>query len=237
MRHQVSIHGAFAVASFLVMWTPAANAALYVRVTSGATTYTVEDGSTNPLAFDHSPQLGGVTLLATDAFNISAVSATSKPLAGNDTSPWLQIHVQNRLRLGTGPAELTIEVTDTDFRRGLDPQPFSMWIDSSIPATSTVTYTAWVDTGNLPFGLPDADEFIGTIGPVTGDIHKTEFGLADTHDRYSMTAKFTIRDRGPEDTSFVAGVKALPEPTTLGIWGVLGCIFAGSRVMLRRWRK
>lgn len=217
--------------------TSSAVAALSVRYSTGGPWVTVNDGG----AGDSNPLEGGVAFGGIiDWVEFTVVLSTSKPQVGSAEWPVLDISVYDVYFRAGGGGALKIEVTDTDFGPSRDPLGFHMGMTSENPAAGSVTYKAWVDTDNVAFGLPDGDESIGTLGPTTPgtDFFVQQYGEVDTDGNYSVTAQFTIQHPTTPQyqvTSFDASLAALPEPASMGMWGLLGVVFAGSAIG-RRWR-
>jgi hypothetical protein len=93
----------------LVLTAAPAQAALILRLTSGADSVTVTDGDAN----DACPLLGCVTYIGdVGVFTVNVSTGLSDPLLGGDSFAQMDL---NSVNLSTSTGTLLIEFTDTDF--------------------------------------------------------------------------------------------------------------------------
>jgi hypothetical protein len=236
MMRKTLILGLAATAVLTLTLTRSANAAFKIRLSDGITTKTVTDDVMGPSG-DFAPDDPGfiIFLGGVGNFNINIATGKSKPFLGSASSPIFGIDINANSRSGGGT--LTIEITDTGFGPSLNPLPFLMGMDTPDAASGSVSYQAWVDLTNAEFGT---GQLIAAIGPTTAGtaFDLSALGSVPTDGAYSVTAKFTIVHSAAanQSTDFDAHLTAVPEPASLGMWGLIGLVCAGG-AMYRRSRK
>lgn len=196
--------------------TPAADAALVLRLMSAGQTEIVvdqdgaggtsADGNTVPGLLSFNGSIGD--------FIVSITVGSSKPVVGSATAPQLGLVSTDITATG---GSLTIELTDTDFGPTASPLTFLNLISSDAITTGLVTYQAFIDNTNAEFGQ---GQQIG--GPLTGSgaFEESGIGVGNPSEPFSLTMMIALEATAGTTSQFDASVRAVAEPATLGVMAV-----------------
>jgi len=214
----LSILTAMVGATALLFGAGGAEAALKIQLSDGVTTVTVTDGD----AGDMSANAGVVVYSgAVGIFTVNLSTGLSKPLIGTTKAPQMDLNSLNVS--GPGSGTLTIKLTDTDFGASYPSLQFLTQIGGT--TQGGVSLDVFVDTDNNEFGTSGAGVTqIAGLGLFNDAFSDTVSGIAPIDDQYSMTIVAQVAhnvsgQNGTAVTSFDAMV-AVPEPTTLSLFGV-----------------
>jgi hypothetical protein len=193
-------------AAVFVSSANSAEAAFQLRLTSGASVVTVTDGD----ALDQALAPGFITFIGSVGdyeFNLE-IADTNSP----DGVPLLGVASFNNDITGGG--SLTIEVTDTGYTTG----PELLALINGTALFGDLSFAAYV--GATEF---DRGDQIGTTQNFSG-VGVSAFSgpnLTDTVGPYnSITIVVELSNATPGTTRFDAAVTAVPEPATLGLFGL-----------------
>jgi len=173
--------------------------------------------------YDVNPAVGAVTFVGSVGhWSMNVTTGLSYPLQGSPAVPYLDLNSvdSTTATLGNDGGELYVALTQTDFR-------------SPIPGALTFQ-VGGTTQGQIRFGfaVSDSNELFGydSFQAYAPPDHSTYFGpgaysLSQAYappavlDTYSMTIMADIVHTGLQTTSFDAQVTAVPEPSTLILFG------------------
>lgn len=197
-------------------FSSSSQAAFKLMLSDGVTTVTITDGG----AGDINPAVGAITFLGAVGTNwvVNVTTGLSKPVL--PTSPILaRIDLSSVNVTSTGPGTITIKLTDTDFTLdGVD------WkLINSIGGTTdgSVTAQGCIDLGNAEF------DFSGPCTALQGPFAGIAFSGTAVIDVVGQAAAFSISEivvithtGSGQSTSFDKETRVVPEPGTLGLFGL-----------------
>lgn len=191
-----------------------AQAALTLRLASGASTVTVGDN----LAGDFNPAANAVLAFGTvGAWTVNVASALSKGVG-------FELDITTQQTSSASAGTLTIEVSDTGFGASAGAVTFLMNGAYTLPGSGgSVTYSAYQSNSDALFAT---DNLIGTIAgtvlsgasntAVSGTASGTILGLTSP---FSLTQVVTVTHNAAGTSSGDSELR-VPEPGTLGLLGV-----------------
>jgi len=220
---------ALLVAGLLVLAIPLAAAAVSVRLISGATTVTCNDGD----ACDANPLPGVVTFIGpVGPFTVNVTTAITEPALGSVSFAWLDL---NSVNVSGGPGTLTILASHTGYTGPLPGGIYPALLNVGGTTTGTVSFAGYLDDGNTLFGTTT---LLGTLGPFgSGAFSGSIAGAAGATAPFALTlvADITHAGAGTHITSFDFEVRPrVAEPGMLSLLGIgLGSVLVASRRRLR----
>ena len=185
-------------------------------------------GDSNPTAGRISYGSGPV-----GAFTFQMSNGTSKPFLGNDPFN-AHLHLFNNSVTTSTGGTLRVRLTDTDFNLVPGTSDFASLTSAFGGFVSSggqiIEANQYVDLDNNEFGIVGPNVIQLNHGSLTGafsDVLTTPFGY--TGGDFSITEEVLITLGASSSASFGfdSWVVPLPEPSTLGIWSVLGLVGAG----------
>jgi hypothetical protein len=202
----------------LVLTASPAQAALILRLTSGADSITITDGGVG----DVNPNAGVITFIGSvGTFLLNVTTGTSTPsTASMDLN---SVNVSS-----TSGGTLLIELTDTDFLATGDG---TLRGDVGGTTQGAVQFWAYKCESNEAFCTSGSDAAIH-LGPFSsGPFSGSETDGHGPLDPYSMTLVAEIAHTGTQVTTFDFQVQNIPEPAILVLFGLgLGAMaWAGRR--------
>jgi hypothetical protein len=208
---KVSMLIAFALAIWVVGFSPPVHAMPMLRLTSGPYVVTVIDGGVG----DGSPDPGIVSFTgAVGPFLSNATVGLTEPVVGTVNKP--QVFLSSLDVSQPDGGTLTIEFTETDFLT-LGPHGFVANIGGTTDGTTR--YTTYRDPGNGAFAKSELLTALGPFTPLTFD-GTTGTSVAGAASPYSLTLVVEIsHPSGQHATSFGAELSAQPEPGTMVLFG------------------
>jgi hypothetical protein len=196
----------------LVLTAAPAQAALILRLTSGADSVTVTDGDPN----DACPLLGCVTYIGdVGVFTVNASTGLSDPLLGGDSFAQMDL---NSVNLSTSTGTLLIEFTDTDFA-ATGAGTLIGDVGGTVGTGGSAEFWAYKCEENVEFCTSDISVHLGPFGP--GPFSGSDSTSHGSLDPYSMTlvAELT-HGPGTVVSSFDFDVRNIPEPATTALFGL-----------------
>jgi hypothetical protein len=217
MRNKILLIGLIALALVLV---PHANAALRLTLETGGTTVVINDGQGGDI-------LDGVVIFAgaIGGWSLSVTTGIMDPVFAN---PLLDLNSVDATVTSPDPLTLTLSANDYP-----GPVPsFTAHIGGTLGAGHSLTYKAYVSDSNnlndtqtqigntMSFSNPSLVSFSGDTG-----------GGSASAALYSLTQVVVLSATRPGISSFDANINAVPEPTSVVLFGTL---LIGAGVTLRR---
>jgi hypothetical protein len=218
---------ALLVAGLLVLAIPLAAAAVSVRLISGATTVTCDDGD----PCDVNPAAGAVTVIGTvGLFTVNVTTAITEPALGSASFAILDL---NSVNVSGGPGTLTILASHTGYAGPLPGGIYPAQLNVGGTTTGTVSFAGYLDDGNALFGTTS---LLGTLGPFgPGAFSGSVAGAAGATAPFALTLVANITHTSGGNTSFDFEVRPrVAEPGMLSLFGIgLGSVLVGGRRRLR----
>lgn len=212
---------------------PSAHAVAMLQLSDTVTTILINDngaGDLNPAA--------GVVLFSGGLgdFFINVSTGLTKPTlntAGEAETDLNSVDVS--LVSGPFPNTLTISFTDVDFTVPIGLATSIIAFGGT--AQGTVSYSAYLDNTNTPFGMGTLLAALGPFGP--GAFGVTGGGVVTTSDPFSLTSVVSIThpqgsNGGTASSSFDASIRIVPEPATLLLIGSVLLVAAAVSRRIRR---
>jgi hypothetical protein len=202
-----------AIALVGIMTVGQASATPTLKLSDGVTTMTISDNG----GVDNNSLLGIVSWNGIiGAYTITVVVGDTKPDIGSATAPILDFNIGAHST--TTSSTLTMMFSDTDFTF---PGSGVITIGGTLSSGTTLTASAYFDTGNTLFGMGNqiGNTLTFTSNPFSGS---TSGGPA-TSGTYSLTDRITLAPTSvPGQVGVVTADENLtvPEPATLLL---LGC--------------
>ncbi len=213
-----------------VLAVPLVAAAVSVRLTSGLTTVTCNDGD----PCDLNPFAGVVVFSGTvGAFTVNVTTAVTEPALGSASFAILDL---NSLNISGGPGSLLIEASHTGYTGPLVGGIYPAALNVGGTTVGSVTYAGYLDVGNSLFGT---GTLLGTLGPFgAGSFSGSVVGAASATAPFALTLVANITHGGAGNTSFDFEVRPrVAEPGMLSLFGIgLGAVLVGGRRGLGRAR-
>ena len=197
--------------AFVGLLAPGQASALSIRLTSGASTVTIADGS----AGDSNGSAGAVTWIGSlGAWTLNVSTGLSYPVLGSPIDPHMDLNSVN-LSASAVPTTLIIELSEVGF---LAPS-FSPLATIGGTTEGTVQYSAFWDPGNNLFATTNPMTNSGLLG--AGAFADSQTGGVVGPGPFSLTQVVTITHAGgTRASSFNAELKSVPEPASLLFLGV-----------------
>ena len=216
---------ALLAAGLLVLAVPLVAAAVSVRLTSGSTTVTCDDGD----PCDVNPTVGAVTFIgAVGPFTVNVTTAITKPALGSASFAILDL---SSVHVSGGPGILKVEASETDYIGPLvgGLYPYSLNVGGTAPPGGTVSFAGFLDPANTLFGTTVPLGVLGPFGP--GAFSGSVAGSAVATAPFSLTLVAEIKHTLPGATSFNYEVRPrVAEPGMLSLLGIgLGSVLIGGR--------
>jgi hypothetical protein len=220
---------ALVAAGLLVLAIPLVAAAVSVRLISGMTTVTCNDGD----PCDLNPAAGVVTFSGpVGPFTINVTTAITEPALGSASFAILDL---NSVNVSGGPGSLTILASHTGYT---GPLPGGMYpallsVGGTAPPGGTVSFAGYLDDGNTLFGTTS---LLGTLGPFGPPAFSGSVaGAAGATAPFALTLVANITHTSAGNTSFDFEVRPrVAEPGMLSLFGIgLGSVLVGGRRHLR----
>lgn len=213
-----AVAGFFAAGVVTVGQVSEADAALMLRLTSGADSVTVTDGGVGDLdgvangLISFNSALGG----SVGNFNVNVTTGISKPIIGSPQFPQLDLNSVNVS--GSGAGSISIEVTDTNFTVS-----GNALFASDVGGTTqgSVSVSTFVDDSNTAFGQATSLADLGPFsGPGTQAFSGSSANYATLAPFSSATIVALITHTEPgQITSFDAAI-TVDAPGTLALLGI-----------------
>jgi hypothetical protein len=220
---------ALVAAGLLVLAIPLVAAAVSVRLISGATTVTCNDG--DPCDATAAP--GVVTFSGSvGPFTVNVTTAITEPALGSASFAILDL---NSVNVSGGPGTLTILASHTGYTGPLPGGMYSalLSVGGTAPPGGTVSFAGYLDDGNTLFGTTS---LLGTLGPFgPGAFSGSVAGAAGATAPFALTLVANITHTSAGNTSFDFEVRPrVAEPGMLSLFGIgLGSVLVGGRRRLR----
>lgn len=174
-----------------------------------------EDNAPVGLLFDRDSRLGVIDINTNiGVFDINFDIAITKPQQGSASDPQMEVTYRHG---STGPGQLRVEFSETDFDAGaMGPMRF-LSSNSGETDLGSVQFQVFVDDSNVLFGQ---GANVGDTGEITAPSGFTQSvdGVASLTDSYSLTQVLTFRNFGPGAASGDTETE-IPVPGTLGLLG------------------
>ena len=152
--------------------------------------------------------------------SIAAADGSWTVLAGGATKPFSGAWYNPDMHLGAigwGIGKLTISFSDDGFWAN-GSTDFLTGVGGYLGDHAGLTLDSWTTLGSL-----------GSLGPFTasGAFSDSVMTAQTMSGTYGLTLSANLTHLGPDISSFDAGVKEVPEPGTLALFGagLLGCVF------------
>jgi len=219
---------ALLVAGLFVLAIPLAAAAVSVRLISGMTTVTCNDGD----LCDVNPLAGVVTFSGpVGPFTITVTTAITEPALGSANFAILDL---NSVNVSGGPGTLTILASHTGYTGPLPGGFYPAQLNVGGTTTGTVSFAGYLDDGNALFGTTSLLGALGPFGP--GAFSGAVAGAAPATAPFSLTLVAEITHRVAGITSFDFEVRPrVAEPGMLSLFGIgLGSVLVGGQRRMRR---
>jgi hypothetical protein len=184
-----------------------ADAAFGIRLTSGASTTTIYDGSGSDISGLNG--LISVNNIGVGNFTVSFTLASSKPIIGSASQPALDL-TSFQATSTSGGGTLKILVTDTGFT---GTPTYFLTSGTGLSLAGPLSVASYLDTGNGEFILESP---LATLGLTpSSDSDEALSGLYAGGTPYSLTIETTLNHAGAGLSTYSADIKAVPEPITL----------------------
>jgi hypothetical protein len=220
---------ALVAAGLLVLSIPLAAAAVSVRLISGMTTVTCDDGDPS---CDLNPAAGVVAFSGSvGPFTINVTTAITEPALGSASFAILDL---NSVNVSGGAGSLTILASHTGYTGPLPGGFYPAQLNVGGTTTGTVSFAGYLDDGNALFGTTSLLGALGPFGP--GAFSGSVAGAAPATAPFSLTLVAEITHRVAGITSFDFEVRPrVAEPGMLSLFGIgLGSVLVGGRRRMRR---
>lgn len=202
-----------------------------LRLSDTVTTITIADGG----AKDSCGLLGCITFIgALGDFFLNVATGMTKPtvdVPGESVTDLNSVNVSSLI--GPNPNTLIISFTDVGFAAPIGLAASIIEFDGT--TAGTVSYSAYLDNTNAPFGT---GTLLAALLPVgSGAFAATGGGLVTTSDPFSLTSVVSIthpQGFGTATTSFDASIRIVPEPATLLLIGSVLLVGAAVSRRIRR---
>ncbi len=215
------------LAATLVLAVPLVAAAVSVRLTSGATTVTCDDGE----PCDENPAPGAVTFIGSvGAFTVNVTTAITEPVLGSASFAILDLSSVN---VSGGPGTLTIEASHTGYTGPLPGGFYLATLNVGGTTDGTVEFEGYLDDANNLFGT---GALLGTLGPFgPGPFSGSITGSAPATASFALTlVAYITHSGGDQISSFDFDVRPVAEPGMLSLFGIgLGSALLGGRRLRR----
>ncbi len=182
--------GLWVVAAMIAVLPVPARATLFLQLSSGGQTVTIEDGGIG----DMNTAVGAVTFMGSvGGFAMNISTGTSKPILGDSTYGALSLGSTDFS--GSAAGDITIRLTDTNYTQ----QNISSGAFSAAGVTDgTVTTKAYIDFDNQAFGqsqeISDLGQFVDAPTAGSSSFSATEVAelIGSNAAEYSLTIVTTI---------------------------------------------
>jgi hypothetical protein len=222
------------VALAVVALTPTAHAGMVLRISDGAITKTILDGSVD----DAAPGVAGQIVYSSPLnanWLVNVTTGVSKPLTGPATAP--KIHLDSVMVSSNTGGTLTIELTDTDFLLS-SPALTAAGLTSTLSLTTGgfASITQTLDPGNMEFAASGALNkiILSEPGPLSSGFYKKTGNTTIIAGSYfSLTDVVTITHGSGFTTTSFDAESTVPVPGAV-LLGILGLSVAGLRLRKKR---
>jgi hypothetical protein len=148
-------------------------------------------------------------------FNVTGVLGQGPTTLGTFNAPSLDLSALTATSVGSGTSTLTIELSEIGFT-GNPPSSVTGFLTSlSGTNAQAVSVAFYADTSNSLFGMGTN---LGTLSG-SGTFATTNSSAFTPTSNYSLTIFATITHTGKQSTSIDTAINAVPEPSTLLLFG------------------
>jgi len=223
---------------FYILATAAAMLGVYAPTASATLQLTLQSGA-GPAIVVNDNGAGDFNSAANQITFIGAVGSWTLNVSTGTVglNPLIDLNSVNT-RIGTGASALHLTFSSTGFT-----MPFVSTFDTAIGGTlaagHTLSYTAYVDTGNAlnGTGTQIGSLSFGSFGSLlpSGFSSSAVGGAAPANSPFALTQVITLSGAKAGSSSFDASIEAVPEPASAALLGgVLLAAFGALRRKARR---